>query len=386
MVAPLFTSSSVGCSFALLALVLTPLGHAEPVDRASDDALLKWNELAELPDPHGFAGPIVGVASGAVVAAGGTNFPDGRPWNGATKVWHDRIFVLRDPAGKWTERKQRLPRPLAHAVSLTIPEGILVIGGGDASEHFRQVFLLQLEGNNVSLMPLEPLPRPLALACGAVVGRTVYVAGGIIEPSAAETSQAFLALDLDAPVGRRVWQKLESWPGPGRMLAVAAAHEEAFYLFSGVDLRRSSAGDSERIYLTDAYRFAPSSGWRRLSDLPRPAAAAATPAPILGNADVLLLGGDTGEFAKRVAEIKDFHPGFSRDILAYRPIADTWAKRGKLPRELGPDRANHPNDGVWPPAVTGAVWWKERLVLPTGEVRPGVRTPRVLAATTSQPN
>lgn len=85
-------------------------------------------------------------------------------------------------------------------------------------------------------------------------------------------------------------------------------------------------------------------------------------------------------------QFKDFHPGFSRDILSFYPIAGTWAKRGKLPHELGPDPVNHPNDGVWPPAVTGAVWWKERLVLPTGEVRPGVRTPRVLAATTSQPH
>lgn len=367
---------------SLALLVLVPLSPCRAETRARDsDDLLEWEELAALPDIHGFAGPIVGIACGALVVAGGTNFPDGRPWDGATKVWHDRIFVLRDPAGEWIELKERLPRPLAHAVSVTVPDGILVIGGGDASAHFREVFLLQVDSDKVSFQSYPSLPVPLALASGAVVGRTVYVAGGMGQPSALATSKSFFTLDLDQPPNRRAWRELESWPGPGRMLAAAAAREGAFYLFSGVDLSHSEAGIARRTYLTDAYRFDPRCGWRRVSDLPRPAAAAPAPSRALGSDQVLVIGGDTGEFAARVTELKDSHPGFSHEILAYHTHTDTWTTVGNLPRKLGSDPANRPNDGLWPPAVTAAVWWNGRLVIPTGEIRPGVRTPRVLTTT-----
>jgi SSS family transporter len=368
---------------ALLLWTLSTQARAESANQSSHE-LLKWSELPPLPDPYGFAAPIVGVADGALVVSGGTNFPDGRPWDGATKVWHDRIFVLRNPDGEWQALEQRLPRPLAGALSLTVPAGILVIGGGDQAAHYRDVYLLRLDGEKIRIEEFPPLPKPLALASGAVLGNAVYIAGGISEPFAMETSKAFYALDWNAKPTERSWRELESWPGPGRMLPAAAAQDGGFYLFGGVDLAPGPDGTPVRTYLTDAYRYEPKLGWRQVRDLPRHAAAAATPAPTLGNAHVLLLGGDTGELASRVAEIKNDHPGFSREILAYHTITDTWATSGNLPRDLGPDPANRPNEGRWPPAVTGAVWWRDRLVVPSGEVRPGVRTPRVLAATTVQ--
>jgi N-acetylneuraminate epimerase len=37
-----------------------------------------------------------------------------------------------------------------------------------------------------------------------------------------------------------------------------------------------------------------------------------------------------------------------------------------------------PEAGVWPPVTTALVTWKSRWILPSGEVRPGVRTRNVI--------
>ncbi|MFN6050335.1 MAG: galactose oxidase, partial [Planctomycetia bacterium] len=46
-----------------------------------------WEKLPPLPDEAGFASMFAGVAGEKLVAAGGANFPDKKPWEGGTKVW-----------------------------------------------------------------------------------------------------------------------------------------------------------------------------------------------------------------------------------------------------------------------------------------------------------
>src|SRR5918993_2565532 len=72
-----------------------PTGTGE----AKSLATFAWSSLPPLPDPIGFAGPYAGVSNGALLVAGGANFPDGPPWEGKPKVWHDRIFLLTAPDG-----------------------------------------------------------------------------------------------------------------------------------------------------------------------------------------------------------------------------------------------------------------------------------------------
>jgi N-acetylneuraminic acid mutarotase len=145
------------------------------------------------------------------------------------------------------------------------------------------------------------------------------------------------------------------------MLAVAAASKDAFYLFSGCDLSPGEEGGGVvRKYHRDAYRFIPGRGWTRLADLPRAAVAAASPAPSFAESEFLLLSGDDGSHVD-FSPIQE-HPGFPRDILAYNLSIDEWRTAGTLPFSR-----------VTVPAVA----WKGRTVIPSGEVRPRVRTPQV---------
>lgn len=77
-------------------------GHGRWARGGVPDAA-EWSPLPPLPDAHGVAGAFAGVAGGALLVAGGANFPDGPPWQGGTKAWTDRIWVLDRPDGAWRE-------------------------------------------------------------------------------------------------------------------------------------------------------------------------------------------------------------------------------------------------------------------------------------------
>lgn len=62
-----------------------------------------------------------------------------------------------------------------------------------------------------------------------------------------------------------------------------------------------------------------------------------------------------------------YKSGFSRDIFAYHTITDTWVIVGKLPAPS--------------PVTTTAVQWDGNIIIPTGEISPGVRTDKVWKGT-----
>lgn len=324
----------------------------------TDISSSRWKPLPVLPDPTGLAAPFAGVSGDALIVAGGANFPDAMPWEGGKKAWHDAIYVLTQPEGQW-QSGFKLPRPLAYGVAVTTPDGVLCAGGSDANGHFRDVFQLQWAKGTVVTKNFPVLPRPLANGCGALVGNVFYLAGGTDKPDATNALPTFWALDLTAP--NLAWRELEPWPGPARMLAVAGSWAGGFFLFSGVELTGDANGKPVRHYLKDAYRFTPDRGWKRLADLPRAAVAAPSPAISSGN-ELLIVSGDDG--ARVNFEPKSAHPGFPRDMIGYNPQTDQWRSCGESPLSR---------------ATVPVVFWRGAAVIPSGEARPGWRTPEVWA-------
>lgn len=349
-------------AFTFLACTLssTPTSSAqrpETLRKVPVTTPMKWTQLPAIPDLEGFAGSFAGVSGGALLLAGGANVVGDRWAPLLQKKWYDTVFVLEHPTSQWLTGF-KLPRSLGYGVSVTTHDGVVCIGGSDSERHFAEVFIIQWKDRQIQCRELPPLPRTCANACGALLGETLYVAGGLESPSATTAMRTFWSLDLTTP--RATWRELEPWPGPPRTLAVAGVLDGSFFLFSGTALSANPEGAPVREFLRDAYRFTPGEGWSRLADMPRPAAAAPSPAPPDGRAALLVFSGDDG------ADINfsplQQHPGFPKDVLEYTPSKDRWETRGTVPFS----RATAPT-----------AQWLGLTVIPNGEVRPRVRTPEV---------
>lgn len=316
---------------------------------------LHWSQLPSLPDRLGVAGAFAGVSGGALLVAGGANFPDKMPWEGGKKVWHKKAYALRDTNGVW-QAAGALPRPLAYGVSLTTPRGVLCVGGSDSERHYADAFLLVYSRRKVKVKPLPPLPVALAYGAGALAGHLAVVTAGSDQPGEQSALNRFFALDLAHP--KAGWKELPACPGEARILPVAGAAQGAFYLAGGAALRPVN-GQVKRVYLRDSWRFTPDGKWERLADLAKPCVAGPTPAPVV-DSTMLLVGGDDGSLAG--FQPVDKHPGFPRAIQALQLRTGRWSQWGEVPAS----RATLP-----------VVEWNGLFVLPSGEMRPGVRSPEV---------
>jgi N-acetylneuraminic acid mutarotase len=315
----------------------------------------EWRQLPSLPDSEGFAGMYAGVSHGALIVAGGANFPRKKPWEGGTKVWYDTVYVLEKPTARW-KVAGKLPRPLGYGVSVTHSNAVICVGGSDHDRHYANVFRLEWSGGKLKTTQLASLPGPLANCSGAMVNDVLYVAGGIEKPTATEALKRVWRFDFGAKAPR--WTEVSMWPGSGRMLAVAAGSKDTFWLIGGVDLSVGKDDAPKRRYLADAYCYDPASGWNRLPDLPHSVVAAPSPAPATGKS-IYLLGGDDGT---QIDTPPNRHAGFTRTALTFDIAKETWttADAVKAPR-----------------AAIPCAYWENSWVMPSGEMRPGVRSPEV---------
>ena len=329
------------------------------------DQEIQWSHLPPIPDALGVAGPFVGVHRDSLIVAGGANFP--RPVWETEKKWVDNVYVLRNEGGQfqWTTLG-KLPRRVAYGCSVSIPTGVLCIGGCDEDKHFREVFLIKLDqtGKQFSIVKYPPLPQPCAYASAARLGDTVYVVGGQSHPTLASATRTVWTLDLSqvdegASVG---WKRMSDLPAPDRafhLLATTTSETaDTLFLFSG---RRENANGQVE-FLRDTWQYLPKED-RWIQRATAPTCMMAGTSLSLADDYIHLFGGADGTLFHQVESLKDNHPGFPKRYYRYQVSTDQWTEEGSLP-------ANH--------VTTVAVEWNGEVVIPTGEIRPRVRTPAVL--------
>jgi len=329
--------------------------------------MLRWSELPAVPDELGFAGPFAGVHQDALIVAGGANFP--KPVWDNEKVWHDHIHVLtRTDAGfQWIDGGQ-LERAIAYGASVSTPDGVVCLGGNDTSETFREVFRLQFDPTtqSVTRQTLPSLPMPCAHAAATLIGGTIYVAGGQSNDSLESAMSSFWSLDLSKQndADAFVWKTLPACPGPSRAFHLSVAQHNGYndcvYVISG----RRQTGEQMQ-FLRDVWEYSPvTNAWRQRSDVPRCVMAGTGIA--IGQSHLFVLGGATEKRFFDGNELKDNHPGFIKQSLAYHTITDTWTNAGTMPQNL---------------VTTTAVRWGDDVVIPGGELRPRVRSANVYRIT-----
>ncbi|QDV68775.1 N-acetylneuraminate epimerase precursor [Rosistilla carotiformis] len=339
-----------------------------PGDESRTEGIaLDWQPLPDLPDELGVAGPFAGVHNDALIVAGGANFP--LPVWETDKIWHDRIHVLVRSGEQlqWIDGGT-LPRPIAYGATMSTSDGIVCIGGNDAENIFDDVFVLRwnAETRKVERHEYPKLPRPCVYAQAALIGDVIYLAGGQTGSGLDSAMDNLWSLDLSArdDPQRFQWREHPACPGGRRAFNLTVAQhngqEDCLYVISG---RRDGAEGIE--FLDDVWEFAPTTQtWRKRRSAPR--CVMAGTATGSGKRQVLVLGGADGTLFDRSDALRDAHPGFPRQALAYDTISDMWSSAGTMPQNQ---------------VTTAAVRWNDQIMLPSGEVRPRVRTPKVWSIT-----
>jgi len=330
--------------------------------------LLAWSdELPALPDSIGVAGPFAGVHGDALIVAGGANFPP-PVWDN-DKAWHDQIHVLLREDGQYVWKQGgRLPRPIAYGASVSTSVGVLCIGGNDGRETFSDVFLMQAKPltGEVTVVDYPSLPQPCAFGSAAIIGEVVYLAAGQSGAGLESATTKMWSLDLakrNDGSGFQ-WKEEPSLPGPTRALNLTLAqhdgYEESIYVISG----RRQEGDEVQ-FLTDVWQYKPASKtWHPRADVPKCVMAGTGVG--WGQSHLLVLGGADGSKFFQGDELRDDHPGFPKQAWAYHTITDTWVSAGATPQNQ---------------VTTIAVKWDDAIIVPSGEIRPRVRTPNVWKVT-----
>ncbi|MVM40363.1 galactose oxidase [Spirosoma sp. HMF3257] len=348
---------------------------------------LHYNRLPDLPAQNGqpnpgVAGAFAGVSHNALIVAGGANFPNGYPWQGGTKVWHSDVYVLTREGDNYRwQITQSMDRARAYGASVVWREQLICMGGNDAQHRFADVFSLSWNPATASLdqQPLPSMPMPLANLAATISGHTLYVFGGESDQG---TEKSLFALDLNATATG--WQKLSDLPGPARAYTTLVAQlngsSQSLYVVGG----RQTTDGLTNVY-ADAYEYQiGQQKWVRLPDLPQ--TLAAHQAIASGSTDIVVIGGDDGKRLQQIEALNNrlkvqsegterdrltekrnqlqiSHPGFVKTIWQFQPQSKTWSVLDTLPFPV--------------PVTTSAVMWGASVILPSGEVTPGIRTPAI---------
>ena len=348
----------------LLAFLLLSVSVVICAEVGEEEDLFEWARLPDLPDSLGLGGPFAGTGNGALIVAGGVSFPDSG-FENSGELWRQQIYVLEEGGGSWKTGFQ-LGHSLAYGAGVSSDDSLILIGGRDADRHYRTVYRLRWRNGRIEQSSFPDLPKTCAMTSAALLGDTIYVAGGWERPSADQAMKNFWSLDLSRSSPQ--WEVLEPWPGPARISPVMAAQDGAVYLFGGAELLRDEQDQLTPRVLADAYRYRPGEEWDAVAGLPR--AAVAAPGISVGQSHVLVFGGDDGTSFERRDEPETKSAGFRQDVLAYHTITDTWASVGMLPAGL---------------ASTTAVHWRDRIVIPGGETALG-RSSAVVGAGQLRPS
>lgn len=166
----------------------------------------------------GVSGAFIGVADGKIIQAGGCNFPVEPMAPDSKKKFYEGIYVVEFTNDTTWQPKRigTLPQAMAYGAAVSLPEGIVLIGGNDGSKSYPDVRLLKLTDNGSELIEMATLPVAADNIAATAIDSTIYVAGGSVD---GQPSNRVFCLDLKTS---EKWEELPSMPGNPRVQPVVA--------------------------------------------------------------------------------------------------------------------------------------------------------------------
>lgn len=343
---------------------------------------------------EGVSAPFAGMVGDVLVVAGGCNFPDELAATGGRKMYYKQIHILRNPLNensKW-EVAGMLPVEAAYGVSVMVPEGLICIGGNNASVALNTVYLLKWNADKSDFITeqLPSLPVTMDNMAGASDGKNIYVAGGNIDGKPGNRCFVYQI------TGGKEWKELPSFPGLPRLQPAGvvqnSAEERRFYVMGGY---QPGVSGTEGVVFTDGWSYNPKDNkWYAVAEIvpngmTKAMAVVGASGVASGSHHITLVGGVNRERFKEALdrpalieqalkegndslvellrqeqkEYMSHEPawyGFNGQLLIYHSITNTWVTEGHFPEIALAGAAVVPYKGKW--------------LIVNGEQKPGIRS------------
>ena len=353
---------------------------------------IEWKTIAELPlfreqsKSIGVAGPVVGIINNKLIVAGGANFPDKMPWQGGKKIYYNNISIFNKEKEQVFQEKiqNSLTSNIAYAANCITPLGVVYAGGENELGLSDKVYLLQWDeaSNSMRQTKLPDLPVETTNGSLVCIDNTIYFLGG---ETLTNTTNQFYSLNLIKI--NQGWMTLPVLPKPLSNMVVVAQYldgQKQIYLMGGRAKQKNGISDfSSDVYSFDIHLKI----WDKKKSLPYPLSAGT--GAVFSEKYILLFGGDQGERFNKVEQtisninlekeqfkkenlisiknkLLESHPGFSNEILLYNTQKNIWLSNGFIPFNAS--------------VTTNLVQWGDEIIIPSGEIKAGVRTPRIISA------
>lgn len=343
-----------------------------------------WHEAGVLPSTNkdlpnvGLSGTVCGVIGNELLIGGGNNFPAGLPWEGGSKKYYDDVFVYRVKKDTLLYTSSfKLPFNVAYAAISHSPGKIIYAGGENETGAITNVYCIQKSdgASGFEVIAWPNLPEALTNAVAVATNAAVYVFGGASSKGVSNKVWALYLNNVKAG-----WKQVSTMP-QATAFAAASLLNGQVYIMGG---RCKGADGISKIYNQVFAWDIENNTWHEKAKLPESVSAAT--AVTIKDSSILFIGGDkivifheVEMLAAKIAATSDTiikmeltivknnlqktHPGFSKDVLKYNPVSNTWGPYAQL--------------SFTAPVTTHAFINDNKIYLPAGEIKPGIRTPKI---------
>lgn len=344
---------------------------------------ISWHMPSTLPaengqDHIGVAGPTTGILNNTLIIAGGANFPSAMPWDGGQKAYQKEVYLYDiSTNGELTFRsKQFFGDSIAYAANVSVGNQLYTAGGEREGKAIADVFIYRLENNELQRKSLSNLPQPLTNASITFLKDKLYVVGG---ENSENVSNSIYELDVKDKAAR--WKEVATLPKPLSHAVVLTDGLDNLFVLGG---RKRNLNSKSDIY-SEVYQITLAN--LEIKQLPSIPDQLAAGTGVFYQDRIYLFGGDNGATFHQVEKligqinlssdghdkeqliakknhIQQNHPGFGKHVWVFDLKSKNW--------ELANDIVGQS------PVTTTAILYENKVIIPSGEVKAGVRTNQIL--------
>ena len=329
---------------------------------ACNSTPMKTTLLPEIPDAayaKGVSAPFCGVLGSAPVVAGGANFPDKSLLEGGAKKVYRDIWLLED--GAW-RHAGLLPDSTAYGATFQLADRLVLAGGNAAGVTTDKVFAVRREGAGVSLAALPSLPVPVEQAGWTAADGRLYLAGG---QSGADPNLKVYACSTED----FTWSEIAELP-VALVQPVAYARDGKLFVWGGFDPAAAEA------FRTGWCLDLASGQWSAAPEIPDGGTFVGATGATLPDGRLIVAGGVNIDIFNRALHNtpEDRIPYLSKEPAEYKFRKEVYVFDGETWTQVGASE----DMALAGPGVAAC---GGKVYVAGGELKPGVRSPKLLELT-----